>query len=213
MDHIPKLILEGEHQQLDFKFEISDARKIARTMVAFANTDGGRLLVGVKDNGAIAGVRSEEEIYMLEAAAEMYCKPVIKFRAVRWKIGSKTVVEVIIAAGQRRPYYAGEADGRWQAWIRVKDQNLPANDILLKVWARQREGAVATVQFSGVEEFLLKYLALHEGIDFEACCEICRLSKPAAEQILVNLLSMELIWMDISDKGVVYRLKRETFDG
>ena len=57
-EYIHILIAEGEHQQQDFKFEISDARKIARTLSAFSNTDGGRLLIGVKDNGKIAGVRS-----------------------------------------------------------------------------------------------------------------------------------------------------------
>ena len=75
--YIKKLISEGEHQQLDFKFEISDSRKIAKTLVAFANTDGGTLLIGVKDNGNIAGIRSDEEYYMVEAAATMYCKPSI----------------------------------------------------------------------------------------------------------------------------------------
>ena len=57
--YLQQLIEEGEHQQQDFKFEISDARKIARSLSAFANTDGGRLLIGVKDNGRIDGVRSE----------------------------------------------------------------------------------------------------------------------------------------------------------
>lgn len=63
-NHIQTLIAEGEHQMLDFKFEISDSKRIARSLAAFANTDGARLLVGVKDNGAIAGVRSEEEIHI-----------------------------------------------------------------------------------------------------------------------------------------------------
>ena len=57
-DYIHRLISEGEHVHQDFKFEISDARKIAKSISAFANTEGGRLLVGVKDNGKIAGVRS-----------------------------------------------------------------------------------------------------------------------------------------------------------
>ena len=63
---IYKLIAQGEHQQQDFKFCINDSRKIARSLVAFANTDGGRLLIGVKDNGKIIGVRSDEEYYMLQ---------------------------------------------------------------------------------------------------------------------------------------------------
>ena len=66
--YLQQLIAEGEHQQQDFKFEISDARKIARSLSAFSNTDGGRLLIGVKDNGRIAGVRSEEEIYKLNTS-------------------------------------------------------------------------------------------------------------------------------------------------
>ena len=45
---IEELISQGEHQQQDFKFEVSDSKKIARTLSAFANTDGGRLLIGVK---------------------------------------------------------------------------------------------------------------------------------------------------------------------
>ena len=64
--YIRQLVSEGEHCHQDFKFEISDARKIARSLSAFANTEGGRLLVGVKDNGKIAGIRSEEEIYMID---------------------------------------------------------------------------------------------------------------------------------------------------
>ena len=35
--YIERLIKEGEHQLLDFKFEISDSRKIAKTLVAFSN--------------------------------------------------------------------------------------------------------------------------------------------------------------------------------
>lgn len=63
-DYIKKLIEGGENQQLDFKYCVSDSRKIARTLVAFSNTDGGRLLIGVRDNGSIAGIKSDEEIYM-----------------------------------------------------------------------------------------------------------------------------------------------------
>ena len=53
--YIQRLIDEGEHEQQDFKFQISDVHKIAHSVSAFANNRGGRLLVGVKDNGTIAG--------------------------------------------------------------------------------------------------------------------------------------------------------------
>ncbi len=74
-----KLIDECEHQKQDFKFCINDSKKIAKSLVAFANTDGGRLLIGVKDNGRIAGIKSDEEFYMIESAAKIYSKPPITF--------------------------------------------------------------------------------------------------------------------------------------
>ena len=62
--YLQTLILEGEHQQQDFKYRVSDAQKLAKSVSAFANTNGGRLLIGVRDDGNMSGVRSEEEIYM-----------------------------------------------------------------------------------------------------------------------------------------------------
>ena len=94
--YIEKLVELGENQTQDFKFEISDSKKIARTLSAFSNTDGGKLLIGVKDNGSIAGVRSEEEKHMLEAAAEMYCQPEVALEFSEWKIDGKQVLEVDI---------------------------------------------------------------------------------------------------------------------
>ena len=48
--YLKDLISGGENQQLDFKYCVSDSRKIAKTLVAFSNSDGGKLLIGVKDN-------------------------------------------------------------------------------------------------------------------------------------------------------------------
>ena len=56
-DYIHKLVAEGAHAHEDFKLAISDDRKIAKRLSALANSGSGRLLVGVKDNGRIAGVR------------------------------------------------------------------------------------------------------------------------------------------------------------
>lgn len=88
-NYIQQLITEGEHVHQDFKFAISDARKIAKSLSAFANTGGGRLLIGVKDNGKIAGIRSEEELYMIEAAATMYCKPALQLENQLYRVEGK----------------------------------------------------------------------------------------------------------------------------
>jgi predicted HTH transcriptional regulator len=135
--YIRNLIQSGENQRLEFKFEISDSRKIARTLVAFSNTDGGTLLIGVKDNGKIAGVRTEEEFYMVQAAANMYCKPEIVFESKRWVVDGKTVLEVTIPKGTTHPYLAKTDSNKWLAYIRVKDENILASSVHMKVWKKK----------------------------------------------------------------------------
>ena len=105
-NYIQQLITEGEHVHQDFKFAISDARKIAKSLSAFANTGGGRLLIGVKDNGKIAGIRSEEELYMIEAAATMYCKPALQLENQLYRVEGKDVLEVYVPESKEKPVYA-----------------------------------------------------------------------------------------------------------
>lgn len=126
-EYIHALIAEGEHQQQDFKFEISDARKIAKTLSAFANTDGGKLLIGVKDNGKIAGVRSDEEQYMIEAAAGLYCSPEVNYTMQTYQVEGRSVLVVQIEESDRKPVYAKDETGKYLAYLRIKDENILAH--------------------------------------------------------------------------------------
>ena len=138
INYIKRLIAEGEHQTLDFKFEINDSRKIAKTFSAFANTEGGKLLVGVKDNGSIAGVRSDEEYYMIEAASDMYCKPTVPFTAKKWQIETKIILEITIPK-INEIVYAKDEGNNWWAYTRVNDQNILINRVMLEVWKRKEK--------------------------------------------------------------------------
>ncbi|HEX2395078.1 MAG TPA: ATP-binding protein, partial [Bacteroidales bacterium] len=109
--YVKDLIKQGENQQLDFKFEISNARKMAKTFSAFANTEGGKLLIGVKDNGKISGIRSEEEAYMAESAAHVFCKPAVDYNLKKWIVEGKSILEVEIPTSRKRPHYAKDEKG------------------------------------------------------------------------------------------------------
>jgi len=179
--YIQQLIEQGEHQQLDFKFEISDSKKIARTLSAFSNTDGGRLLVGVKDNGIIAGVRSEEEFYMVEGAASLYSNPEIEFTTKEWNLDGKKVLEVIIERGINKPYKAPDREGNWKAFIRQNDQNLLANNVIIEVWKRQKSGRGTFVRYTEKEEILLKYLEDNQQISLAKFQKIATIPKFSAK--------------------------------
>jgi predicted HTH transcriptional regulator len=205
--HIQNLIAEGEHQQLDFKFEITDARRIARTLVAFANTDGGRLLIGVKDNGAIAGMRSDEEFYMVESAAKMYCKPVVDFSLKEWTVKGKKVLEIIIPKSRERPHYAAHKDGKWLVYIRVGDQNLLANRILLKVWEKENQPKGVFLKFTATEKLLLDYLESNPSITLSKFSRLTGISRYKAENILVKFILLKTIQINFTAQNIFYSLR------
>jgi predicted HTH transcriptional regulator len=143
------LIRQGEHQQQDFKYRVADACKLARSVSAFANTDGGRLLIGVRDDGHLSGVRSEEEIYMMHQAAYRYCKPEasIKFDtyhaapsdAVSGSQRLRTIVVATVPPSAKRPVCALDESGRPRAYIRINDENILASPVHLALWRESQK--------------------------------------------------------------------------
>ncbi len=208
-NYIQKLIKEGEHQMLDFKFEISDSKKIARTLVAFANTDGGRLLIGVKDNGNISGIRSEEEKYMIQTAAESFCQPVVKFEAKEWNVNGKTVLEVIVPKSNYHKHRAPDHNNSYKVYTRVKDQNILAHSILLKIWKYQNNKQNIRVTFSDAEMFLLKYLNENEKITINEFVQKAEINRREAERILVNFTLINMIKYEITEKELFFALFEE----
>ena len=138
-EYIHSLIAQGEHVRQDFKFEISDARKIAKTLSAFANTEGGRLLIGVKDNGKIAGVRSDEEQYMIEAAARLYCIPPVECKMQVYEVEGRSVLVASVDESTHKPVYAKDENGRKLAYVRMADENILATPVHLRVWQQSGE--------------------------------------------------------------------------
>jgi predicted HTH transcriptional regulator len=203
--YIKDLIINGEGQHLDFKFEINDARKIARTLVAFSNNGGGKLLIGVKDNGKIAGVRSDEEYFMLEAASSIYCKPVVKYSSRKWVIEGKTVLEIDIPAGGEKPYLAQRNDNRWLAYLRVKDEDILVNSIQLRVWKIEQKPRGIFIEFTKNEKILLDYLASNEMISLSAFCRSAGISYNKASDILVRLIGLKVVEIVYGEKGILYR--------
>lgn len=124
-------IAEGEHEGQDFKFAVSDPRKIARSISAFANRRGGRLLIGVKDNGVVAGVRNDEDAYVVELAASRYCHPAVDISFEAFSIDtSVTVVVANIPTATDAPVAVKEADGAEAIYIRVADSNVAAGPLV-----------------------------------------------------------------------------------
>lgn len=204
---IHALIAEGEHQQLDFKFEISDARKIAKTLSAFSNTKGGRLLVGVKDNGRIRGVRSDEEYYMAESAATLYCKPEVSFETRNHLVDGKNVLEIYIPPVIHKPVYALDHDKRWMAYLRVDDENILASIIQLEVWKEEHKSRGKLLEYSRSEEFLLQYLEKVPGSSLKQIQRDTGYGRKELVGLMTKLVLFDVVEMQFSEGQNIFLLK------
>lgn len=192
--YLQRIIAEGEHETQDFKFQISDACKIAHSISAFANHSGGRLLIGVKDNGTIAGVRNEEDIYVVEQAAQLYCRPAQepRFDAFRSDDGA-VVIRVEIAPAAHRPVLARETDGAWRAYYRVADENIAAHPLMVSAWRKKASDRPALLTFSRADSLLLDALEREGSIDIERIPSLCVMSQASANDMVTRLYSMSVI--------------------
>lgn len=192
--YLARIIAEGEHRQQDFKFAISDACKIARSLSAFANCSGGRLLIGVKDNGVIAGVRNEEDIYVIEQAASLYCRPAqqLKFTAFTSEEGA-IVIRAEIEAASKRPVCARDTDGQWKAYYRVADENILAPPLMVKSWRRKASSRPLTLSLGRAEETLLAMLRRDQNVNIENFMHEARLSRHAAEDTVARLYAIGIV--------------------
>jgi len=204
--YLRSLIAEGEHQELDFKFEISDARKIARTLSAFSNTKGGRLLIGVKDNGRIAGVRSDEEFYMAQSAATLYCKPEVQFLTRSYILEGKSVLEIYIPAVKNKPVYAHDDNKRWMAYVRVGDQNALAGIVQLQIWKEAERERGRLLEFTRSEEILLRYLEGKEGVSLSKIQRDMGFQRKELVTLMTKLVLFNVVEMHYIDTNSCFRL-------
>lgn len=204
--HLQELIEQGEHQQLDFKFEISSSAKIAKTLVAFSNTKGGKLLIGVKDNGSIAGIRSEEEIFMLDSAARLYSKPRIIYDVKPWFVNHKQVLEVTIKEGSHKPYFARDEKDKWICYVRVNDKNIVADNILVRYF-KEKDSRNVAIRYKRNVEFLLDYLNDFGTITLRKFAEGAEISLKKAEDILLDLLILDYIEIIPDEKESYFKLR------
>ena len=98
-------ILKGESEKIEFK-ENAKTNTYIKTVVAFANGNGGKIVFGVKDNKEIVGVENEFEVMdgIINAISDS-CYPMIVPDISLHTLENKTVVLVEIEGGKKKPYY------------------------------------------------------------------------------------------------------------
>lgn len=200
-------IAEGEHQEQDFKLRIDDARKIAKTLSAFSNTTGGKLLVGIKDNGAIAGVKEDEEFYMLQHAANGHCKPPIELHFQAWKVEDKLVLEVNIPMATKKPILAEFEKDNWKAFIRENDQNILAPAVMLDVWKMAESPLPENFSYTQREEILLSELQ-NGPQTLSWLCKKTKTKRFILQKIISKLIRWDIVQWKVQGGIAFYSIKK-----
>lgn len=184
------LISKGESSSVEFKKKSNHPEKIIKEMVAFANTRGGHLFVGVADDKTIAGLKhpNEDEFELSKAINEL-CKPKIDFKVETIKFpNGLTILHYLIAESKTKPHYAFlEKKHRYgKAFLRIEDHSVQASYEMRKILENE-ESAEAPIVFEDGTRELFKFFEANPSITLSQYRHLSGLSKKLASDRLVNL--------------------------
>lgn len=195
LDDLRRLAAMGEGRHLEFKNRVPRPERIAREIIALANTDGGKVLVGVDDDGTILGVKdAHEEFFTLQAAlADRILPPIdLGFEPVRVS-RTREVLVVHVPASLDRPHVLRSEqrpDGtqpKQRAFVRVADQSVEASREAVAIMKAEARGDAVTFTFGDAERQLLDYLVRHETITVLTYARMHKLPPWKASKALVML--------------------------
>ena len=203
--YLQQLISEGEHQQQDFKYRVSDAVKLARSVSAFANTDGGRLLIGVRDDGHLSGVRSEEEIHVMHQAAYKYCQPEASIKFDTYHIDGRTIVVATIPPSARRPVFALDEEGKKTAYIRIADENIVASPVHLAIWRESQQEQGAMMTYTDSVHQLLDVLQ-GPALTLNLLVRRSRLPRPKVIRLLARIIRFHVVQWEYTNQQFLFSI-------
>lgn len=196
---IEEMIDEGESTTIEFKRHFSSPDRIAKEIIAFANTKGGTILFGVDDDGTIVGIDSEKsEVAEIEHTCEYLCDPPINADIQVVQCGGRLeVVAVVIAESKDKPHTLVEYDVRGKrvehgpsvGYVRVKDRSMQASREVMNVMKSRRPDAPPLrIAIGHNERALFEYLEKHERVTVEEFAHMVNISRRRASKIMVDLV-------------------------
>ncbi|MBI4535067.1 MAG: putative DNA binding domain-containing protein [Ignavibacteriae bacterium] len=212
---VNRLIEEGEGFEIEFKRKVSSPEKIARAMIAFANTRGGHILFGVDDDGSIVGVESEKsEVDLIHHAGIMLCLPeIIPHIDIVPFDGKDVIVAYVRESGNKPHYFTGASNGdartgeETKVFIRVNDKTVMASREVVKILRGERpDGPPVHIEIGENEKRLFKYLDSNERITIKEFSDLVNISEQRASRILVALVRAGVVRIHTLEKRDYFTL-------
>ncbi|HEY3402497.1 MAG TPA: ATP-binding protein [Ohtaekwangia sp.] len=206
VQQLKKLVAQGEGLTLEFKRKATYPEKILREIIAFANTQGGILLIGVNDDKTIPGLKYPEDDSHVIKEAIKKCKPKILFEEDFIPVGnSKVVIQYVIHESDRKPHYL-EVNSVKESYVRINDQSLRASREMREVIRRSQNKKDIRFHFGDHEKLLFQYLDANENITLQKFMTLSGLKRFFASRKLILLVLAGVLRLTPHEKGDLYSL-------
>jgi predicted HTH transcriptional regulator len=203
---LKKLVAEGEGLQLEFKRKAAHPEKIVRELIAFANTEGGTLLIGVDDNKTIPGLKHpEEEAHVVREALTNFCRPLLAYNESSISIpDNRFVVRFDVGPSSKRPHFLVFGKEPKSAFVRVKDMSIKASSEMEEIVRRSKKGADIRFTFGEEEKRLMEFLDKQPLITLTEYRNLSGLNRFQASRKLILLVLANVLKIVASEKGDLY---------
>ena len=198
---LTRLVALGEGLHIEFKRRVPEPRRMAKEVIAFANTEGGNLLVGVGDAGEIVGVRdAEEEAYSFRRALQVHGDPQLPWQSLRVQVSKKRDVIVIkVPASPDRPHFLVDpAEGIRTAYVRVKDMSIEASREAVRLMRADRTARDVRFEFGQKELKLMRYLETYGQVTVEQFSRLAHIPRRRASQTLVLMARARVLTLHLT---------------
>ncbi|TDB58102.1 AlbA family DNA-binding domain-containing protein [Arundinibacter roseus] len=187
---LKELVRQGEGDTLEFKLKSNHPERIVREIVAFANSGGGKLLIGVGDDKAIKGLKyADEDEYILERAIEKYCTPAISYTKERIAISDEREVLIFhVSRGIEKPHAVLDIFGKKKSYVRVKDKSVQASKEMLAIMKLAKENKDTLFSYGEKEKQLMQLLEKQKSVTVESYATIAGIPRWLASRTLVKLV-------------------------
>jgi predicted HTH transcriptional regulator len=197
LQELTRLVMQGEGLLLEFKRRVPAAQRISKEVIAFANTKGGRILLGVDDDKTIVGVRdAEEEEYALRSALAYHCDPPVPHDMERVHItGSRDVIVVTVPESQDKPHFLidDEKGTQRSAYVRVGEMSVEASREAVRLMRHELEPSDTLFEFGDKEQILMRYLDSYGRITVVQFAKLANISRRRASQTLIKLAQANVL--------------------
>lgn len=202
-----KLTTEGEGLHVEFKRK-AVPEKIVRELIAFANTDGGTLLIGVDDDGSIFGTKyPEEEVHTVDEALKNFCRPLLTYQETIIPVTEKkSVVRIDIPPSEKKVYFFSGEGGR-HCFVREADMSIKASPEMIEILRRRKQKRDIRFTFGEAEKQLMVFLDHQPVINLAGFQKLSGLNRFKARRKLILLVLANVLKITATEKGDLYSRK------